>query len=637
MQSNNGSEPIVLDPTKAAFGPSDTLVTLGHTHFIGIGGAGMSVLAEMIHEEGVEVSGSDREANAKTDRLTALGIKISFGQRAENVAGAQTVVYSSAIKPDNPEIIAAAQAGARIVHRSDILALLMASKCAVSVAGAHGKTTTSSLISHILVNAGVEADAQNEASADARSDARNIEHRSSGEVHAAIGADESLNAAVRLADPSYAIGGSIQGPDGVAIDGGHAGSGDVLVAEADESDGSFEKYRPQFALITNAEADHLDHYGDAEHYQQAFVEYAGHAKGYVVMSIDDKGAQAIVRALPAEVAAKTICYTTDPSRDISQIVSVDGTHGSNVMHNGTAEATGIQNTAAVPAANSVTSPAGAAASAISGATASVASNPSSSSASCATSAANPAPLAAGTARPQLVRILSEQESVGDGTERFTIELPSGFAGFGEARRIPVTLRIPGIHNARNATAAIIVTTLLGMDPELAARTAATFRGASRRFEVNGVEDGVTVVDDYAHHPTEIAALLDAARRRYPDSTIRVLFQPHLFSRTKFFIKRFAAALAKADDVVIAPIYPARERQEDFPDITSQVVVDAAASLPHAPSEGWIAASQNLQSGAETLVRHSKPGDVLITVGAGDVTTMDDVMLDLLKARAGASR
>lgn len=543
VQSTTGSEPIVLDPTKAAFGPSDTLDSLGPTHFIGIGGAGMSVLAEMLNEEGVAVSGSDREANAKTDRLTALGIKVHFGQRSGNVNGAHTVVYSSAIKPDNPEIVAAARAGAHIVHRSDILALLMASKCAVSVAGAHGKTTTSSLISHILVNAGAEADAQ------ARSEKQTA----------------------RLADPSYAIGGSIQGPDGAAIDGGHAGSGDVLVAEADESDGSFEKYRPQFALITNAEADHLDHYGDAEHYQQAFVEYAGHAKGYVIMSVDDKGAQAIVRRLPSEVASRTICYTTDPSGDVAQIAGLHGMGADEGAH------------------------------------------------------------------PKLVRILAEQESAGDGTERFTIELPAGLAGCSEQHRVPVTLRIPGIHNARNATAAIIVTTLLGMDPVLAARTAATFRGASRRFEVNGVADGVTLVDDYAHHPTEIAALLDAARRRYPDSAIRVLFQPHLFSRTKFFIDRFAAALSKADDVVVVPIYPARERQEDFPTITSQVIVDAAGSLHHEPSQGWIVASHDLRDGAETLVRHSHPGDVLITVGAGDVTTMDDVMLEMLKARAGESR
>ncbi|MDF7664689.1 Mur ligase domain-containing protein [Bifidobacterium sp. ESL0745] len=572
MQSNNGAESIVLDPTKAAFGPKDTLTSLGRTHFIGIGGAGMSVLAEMLHEEGIEVSGSDREANAKTDRLIALGIKVYFGQRAGNVEGAQTVVYSSAIKPNNPEIVAAMQSGAHIVHRSDILALLMSSKCAVSVAGAHGKTTTSSLISHILVNAGAKADA----GADAHT---------CGNIGSQIAANPEAET-VRLADPSYAIGGSIQGPEGVAIDGGHAGSGDVLVAEADESDGSFEKYRPQFALITNAEVDHLDHYGDAEHYQRAFVQYASHAKGHVIMSIDDGGAQAIVRALPSEVAAKTICYTTKANTDIAPIAGLhDGVnHGS-----ADDDATG----------------------------------------DCQTTGTN--------SRLQLVRILSEQESAGDGAERFTILLPTGFAGCNEEHRIPVTLRIPGIHNARNATAAIIVATLLGMNPVLAAQTASSFRGASRRFEVNGVADGVTVVDDYAHHPTEIEALLDAARRRYPNSVIRVLFQPHLFSRTKFFTDRFASALAKADDVVIAPIYPARERQEDFPDITSQVIVDAAGSLAHDPAQGWITISKDLQDGARTLVDHSRSGDVLITVGAGDVTTMDAFMLDLLESRAKGSR
>ena len=173
---------IELDPTRPAFGPDERIGDLGRTHFIGIGGAGMSVLAEMLHEQGVVVDGSDREPSPKTDRLQSLGVAVQFGQRAQNVAGAATVVYSSAIKPDNPEIVAAHAAGARIVHRSDILALLMAAKRAVTVAGAHGKTTTSSLLAHILVNAGT------------------------GE----------------LADPSYAIGGSIQSPDGTNRDGGHA-------------------------------------------------------------------------------------------------------------------------------------------------------------------------------------------------------------------------------------------------------------------------------------------------------------------------------------------------------------------------------------------------------------------------------
>lgn len=223
---------IVLDPTHASFSPQEGVNDLGATHFIGIGGAGMSVLAEMLHEQGVEVDGSDREPSAKTDRLQGIGITVEFGQRAENVEGKHTVVFSSAIKSDNPEIVAAYEAGERIVHRSDILALLMNAKRAVTVAGAHGKTTTSSMLAHILTHAGEG----------------------------------------NLADPSYAIGGSIQGKDGVTIDGGHAGKGDVLVAEADESDGSFAKYHPEIAIVTNSEADHLDHYGTQENYRAGFCQ-----------------------------------------------------------------------------------------------------------------------------------------------------------------------------------------------------------------------------------------------------------------------------------------------------------------------------------------------------------------------------
>jgi len=248
------NQPIVLDPTHASFDAAARPADLGPTHFIGIGGAGMSVLAEMLNAEGVSVDGSDRERSAKTDRLESLGITVEFGQRAENVASASTVVYSSAIKPSNPEIVAANEAGLYIVHRSDILALLMNGKRAVTVAGAHGKTTTSSMLAHILVHTG--------------------------------------------ADPSYAIGGSIQGPDGTTLDGGHAGQGDVLVAEADESDGSFAKYHPTIAIITNAEADHLDHYGDEAHYRAAFVNHAGHATGHVVICADDPDALAVSKALP---------------------------------------------------------------------------------------------------------------------------------------------------------------------------------------------------------------------------------------------------------------------------------------------------------------------------------------------------
>jgi UDP-N-acetylmuramate--alanine ligase len=538
---------VVLDPTKVAFGPEATVQALGRTHFIGIGGAGMSVLAEMLHKQGVEVTGSDRESNGHTEHLESLGIKVFFGQRAENVRGAVTVVYSSAIKPDNPEIVEAAKLGANIVHRSDILALLMAGKRAVTVAGAHGKTTTSSLLAHILVNAGTGA----------------------------------------LADPSYAIGGSIQTSSGEALDGGHAGAGDVLVAEADESDGSFDKYRPHIALIVNAEVDHLDHYGDATTYRNAFVSYAEHSRGQVVMSLDDEGSRAIFAALPPEVAAKTICYTM-ANADDAGVTGVSGALAD-------ADASGHSESNAVYAARSVDD--------------------------------------AMRKGAQVVRILSEREHTVDGVERFTIALPAGFNGVRSQCDIPVRLRVPGAHNARNATAAIVAAVLLGMDPSRAVQAASGFLGASRRFEIKGEADGVTVVDDYAHHPTEITALLKAARRRYPQSAIRVLFQPHLYSRTKFFNAQFAQALSLADSVVVTSIYPARERQEDFPDVVPGNIVLAANGLAHEPKTGWITVVDNMRQAALTLVEQAKSGDVILTVGAGDVTVMGGVMLEALDARA----
>ena len=391
---------IVLDPTHASFSPQEGVNDLGATHFIGIGGAGMSVLAEMLHEQGVEVDGSDREPSAKTDRLQGIGITVEFGQRAE--------------------IVAAYEAGERIVHRSDILALLMNAKRAVTVAGAHGKTTTSSMLANILTHAGEG----------------------------------------NLADPSYAIGGSIQGKDGVTIDGGHAGKGDVLVAEADESDGSFAKYHPEIAIVTNSEADHLDHYGTQENYRAAFVNHVQHAEKSVVMCGDDEGNLAVLRALDPQTAKRTVVYATQDT------VSLGDLNGAAFVH-----------------------------------------------------------------------IESESESAQSGAEHFTLHMPAGLLGEHE-RMVPVTLTVPGIHNARNASAAIIAAALLGVDVENAAQAATSFLGAARRFQVRGMVGQVTVVDDYAHHPTEISALLDAARRRYPQSGIRVIFQPHLFSRTRFFSSEF---------------------------------------------------------------------------------------------------
>lgn len=511
---------ITLNPIRAAFEDSKNASTLGRVHFIGIGGAGMSVLAEMLHEEGVSVSGCDREENDHTKRLEELGISVEIGQNASHVESADVLVYSSAIKPNNPEIVAAYANGVKLVHRSDILALLLASKTGVTVAGAHGKTTTSSLLSHILSVAGT------------------------GE----------------LSDPSYAIGGSIQSADGTVIDGGHAGKGSVMVAEADESDGSFEKYRPSIAIVTNAEADHLDHYGSSERYREAFVEHVSHAIDHVIICADDEGARKVLEKMSDETLRATIAYGAYDSW--------------------ASTSARVQNLA------------------------------------------------------QFAGIKHESEQAVSGREVFTLVLPGNISGniAGNAGKIEdsvsleVSLLIPGLHNARNASAAIIAAVLLGMKPEDAARGAQSFRGASRRFDIRGCVNGVTVVDDYAHHPTEIEALLRAARRRYTSAKLRVLFQPHLFSRTRAFASEFANALALADDVIVTGIFPAREKQEDFPNIHAETIVEAAKSQN---LNVQIEAVENMREAALKLSARAKFGDVLLTVGAGSITDMTSVMLEAL--------
>ena len=302
--------------------------------------------------------------------------------------------------------------------------------------------------------------------------------------------------------------------------------------------------------MTNAEADHLDHYGDEAHYQRAFVEHMSHALDHVIVCADDSSALAVLRALDPADGARAIAYGTSERSALGDL-------------NGA----------------------------------------------------------------QYVHIVAEQEHAGSGSEQFTLDIPAAVAG--EELVLPVTLAVPGLHNARNATAAILAAIELGMPAQDAARAASTFLGAARRFQIRGTVGGVTVVDDYAHHPTEIGALLDAARRRYPDATIHVLFQPHLFSRTKFFAPQFAQALAKADDVIVTGVFPARERQEDFPGVDAHTIADAAA-------EGAtpIDVVEDMGTAAQMVAMRAKPGDVIFTVGAGDITTMGPVIVHVLEAHHG---
>ncbi len=477
---------VTYDDIDAHLAPQEA----GPIHFIGIGGAGMSVLARMFSTLGVQVSGSDAKASAVTRALQAQGIEVGVPQAAHNINNPSTVVVSSAIRADNPELVRARETGARIIHRSQALALLMRGQRAVAVAGAHGKTTTSAMIAVAANAAGTS--------------------------------------------PSFAIGGSVRTATG-AIAGGAVGDSDVLVAEADESDGSFLNYEPYIAVVTNIEPDHLDHYGSKEAFEQAFVQFAQRITptGALVACADDPGA----RALADEVARQgriAITYGQDGDADLS-----------------------ITN---------------------------------------------------------LTQIPGTQQATFDVT--WSDGIVTGLVG----GTVHLKLQVPGIHNALNATGAFAALLFLGITPEEAARGLHEFVGTGRRFEERGVVDGVTVVDDYAHHPTEVAALLSAARVSAGAGRVLVLFQPHLYSRTRIFAAEFANALDHADETVLTAIYAAREDHD--PATSSQMIAELMrSSVQYVPER---------EAAAREIARRARTGDLILTVGAGDVTELGDVVLDELQ-------
>lgn len=460
----------------------DLAARWGTVHLVGVGGAGMSVVARLLQARGVRVQGSDATASATLAALTATGITTWVGHDAEHVAGADTVVVSTAVRETNPELRAARAAGLRVLHRSEALAGLMDGARAVAVAGAHGKTTTSGMIALALAGAGL--------------------------------------------DPSFAIGGSVRHVDGT-LPGGHLGASDILVAEADESDGSFLNYAPQVAVVTNVEPDHLDHYGSREAFMQAFVDFAARVRpgGVLVACADDAGAADLARAHRGDV----VTYGFDAGADV-----------------------------------------------------------------------------------RIVDYLPEGSGV-----CARVALPERFGG----QVHTLDLRVPGRHNAANATAALACACALGADPAAAAAALGGFLGAGRRFELRGEVGGVRVVDDYAHHPTEVRALLDAARVVAGPGRVGVLFQPHLFSRTATFADEFATALALADRVVVTDVYAARE--DPVPGVTSALIVDRMDAAQAALVPDRVDA-------ARALAGWAAPADLLLTVGAGDVTELGEVILAELR-------
>ena len=486
-------------------------------HLIGVGGAGMSVLAQLLAERGATVTGSDAAGGDAFDHLRGLGLTVALGHDAAHVPAGATVVVSTAIKEDNPELAAARERGQEVIHRSQALALAARGRDFVAVAGAHGKTTTSGMLAQALSVAGE--------------------------------------------DPSFAVGGVVRDL------GARLGGGRAFVAEADESDRSFLNYEPYLAVVTNVEPDHLDNYGTTEAFERAFLDFACNLRtgGRLIVCADDPGGLRLARAAVAKGIPVTTYGTVDAGLGAEGRLIDDAHVRVEIIER----------------------------------------------------------RAGGTSA---LLTMWRDETTGPGPVR-----PGDCTVTGP---IALELALPGDHIVLDAAAAWAAGIELGVEPEAMARALGAFGGTGRRFEERGEVAGVRVIDDYAHHPTEIEALLTAAREVADARSGRVLalFQPHLFSRTRAFADRFGAALDNADLVVVTSIYPARETQDDFPDVTGATV---AHRIEGARAQ-YIA---DHVEAAHALADAARPGDVLLTIGAGDVTRLGPVILERLEqvGRPGASQ
>lgn len=452
----------------------------GPVHLVGIGGMHMSAIAQLLRERAVAVSGSDLRASAFTVRLEALGARVIIGPHdAANVGDAALVVTTAAAADDNPELVEARRRGIPVVLRAEMVARLMAGKRVVAVAGAHGKTTTSSLIALILTRAGLK--------------------------------------------PMYLLGGE-------SIDlGGHAawGEGDICVVEADEYKRAFHEYSPAIAVITNVEADHLDYYGTAEAYHEAFVVFARRIRpgGMLLACWDDEGARTV-----SEIVEDR------PIREESY--GIDGTRFW--------QATAI-----------------------------------------------------------------ERDDHG-----VTFTLNKAGAPLGRLH-----VFVPGDHFVRNVTAAAAVAHELGVEFAVIAAAVEEFRGARRRFETIGEAGGVLVMDDYAHHPSEVKVTIAAARVRFPERRIIGVYQPHTYSRIAYLWEEWTACWAGFDALVVLETYAARE--EPLPGRGAR---DLAAAIT-TPSASYAA---DFADATRQAVALAHPGDVIFTIGAGDVLEVGPLMLELLR-------
>ena len=491
------SEP-VADGTNTRF--DFTAVTpaadsLGSVHFIAIGGAGMSGVARVMLAQGVRVSGSDAKESLVLTALAAEGAEVHIGHDAAHLEGADTVVISSAIREDNVELREARSRGLRVLHRSQALSSVMRGSRRVAVAGANGKTTTTSMLTVALQHCGL--------------------------------------------DPSFAIGGELAKHGTNA----HHGAGDIFVVEADESDGSFLVYRPEVAIVTNVQPDHLDFYGTFEAVQAAYVAFAATLSphGLLVTCADDDGSRALAQVARA-AGTRVVTYGLASDSD----VRLTDLGGVGLLAHATLQRAGV--------------------------------------------------------------VIGRLE-----------------------------IGMPGRHNLLNATAAFAAATEgLGQEPARVLEGLAGFTGTRRRFEPKGEAAGVHVVDDYAHNPGKVAAVVETASSLAAPGRLIVVFQPHLYSRTRDFAAELATALSPADIVIVMDVYAARE--DPMPGVTGALIADrltvqrrrdgrADDSVRFVPSWSDV---------APIAAQIAAPGDLVVTVGAGDVTMIGPEILRLLALRRDAS-
>ena len=448
-------------------------------HFIGIGGAGMSGLARISLSHGITVSGSDAKDSSVVKALQALGATISTQHVAGNVDGADLVVYSTAISPSNPELVRAQELKLATLTRAAALSILMSDSKSIAVAGTHGKTTTSSMMAVALQACG--------------------------------------------ADPSFAIGGTITASGSNA----HRGTGEIFVAEADESDGSFIEYHPYAAIVTNVEHDHVDFFATPQDVASAFKDFAATIKpeGFLTYCADDEGAKALAATI---TTCALLSYGIGEECDL-RLDSI------------------------------------------------------------------------------------ELEAMGSRARAIWRGKVVGF----------IELQVPGHHNLLNAAAVLATGLNLGFTaPELLTGLA-VFRGTGRRFELKGTVHGIRVIDDYGHHPTEIDVTLKAARRFAGDGRLIVIFQPHRYSRTKAFSSQFAKVLDMADRAIVLEVYAASEKP--IAGVTSRLITDAMSHGEYIP---------NFIEVTDSVIESAEPQDVIITLGAGDVSSLAPIIVDGLSRRFG---